>query len=233
MTFDGIKVEHGKLDQGSADVMAAAKDIEARLDNLEDELKPLASDWTGAAKEAYREAKATWDKAIADMIVLLEQARPGRRHVQRGVQGRRHARCQPLLIRTTTACTSGRSPFGAAGLVVSGRTSGRRPTAAVHIGCSRSASRPLEEAGRSTWPNHEAHGGQQHEPDASVDLGLVRVTIASGSRRVDLVLPGVDAGRRARARARPLASACSTPPRSTAAIAWSTQEGRIWPTTPD
>jgi early secretory antigenic target protein ESAT-6 len=74
MSFDGIKVEHGKLDAGSADVMAAAKDIQSRLDTLEDELKPLASDWTGAAKEAYREAKATWDKAIADMIALLEQA---------------------------------------------------------------------------------------------------------------------------------------------------------------
>lgn len=74
MSFDGINVQHGKLDQGSADVMAAAKDIQSRLDNLEDELKPLANDWTGAAKEAYREAKATWDKAIADMIVLLEQA---------------------------------------------------------------------------------------------------------------------------------------------------------------
>ncbi|UUZ60911.1 WXG100 family type VII secretion target [Nocardioides sp. B-3] len=74
MSFDGIKVEHGKLDTGSADVMAAAKEIQARLDTLEDELKPLASDWTGAAKEAYREAKATWDKAIADMIVLLQQA---------------------------------------------------------------------------------------------------------------------------------------------------------------
>jgi early secretory antigenic target protein ESAT-6 len=74
MSFDGINVQHGKLDQGSADVMAAAKDIQTRLDTLEDELKPLASDWTGAAKEAYREAKATWDKAIADMIVLLEQA---------------------------------------------------------------------------------------------------------------------------------------------------------------
>ncbi|PUA82890.1 WXG100 family type VII secretion target [Nocardioides currus] len=74
MSFDGINVQHGKLDQGSADVLTAAKDIQTRLDTLEDELKPLASDWTGAAKEAYREAKATWDKAIADMIALLEQA---------------------------------------------------------------------------------------------------------------------------------------------------------------
>ena len=74
MTFDGIKVEHGKLDTGAADVIAAAKDIENRLNVLEGELKPLASDWTGAAKEAYREAKATWDKAITDMIILLNQA---------------------------------------------------------------------------------------------------------------------------------------------------------------
>ena len=74
MSFDGIKVEHGKLDTGSADVIAAAKDIEARLNTLEDELKPLASDWTGVAKEAYHEAKTTWDKAITDMITLLDQA---------------------------------------------------------------------------------------------------------------------------------------------------------------
>ncbi len=74
MTFDGIKVEHGKLDSGSADVIAAAKDIEARLNTLEDELRPLAGDWTGAAKEAYREAKETWDRAISDMIILLNQA---------------------------------------------------------------------------------------------------------------------------------------------------------------
>lgn len=74
MSFDGIKVDHGKLDTGSGDVIAAAKDIEGRLNILEDELKNLQEDWTGAAREAYREAKATWDKAITDMIILLNQA---------------------------------------------------------------------------------------------------------------------------------------------------------------
>jgi WXG100 family type VII secretion target len=74
MSFDGIKVEHSKLDTGSADVIAAAREIEARLNTLEDELKPLASDWTGVAKEAYHEAKTTWDKAITDMIALLGEA---------------------------------------------------------------------------------------------------------------------------------------------------------------
>lgn len=74
MTFDGINVQHGKLDAGAADVMAAANDIKARLNTLEDELKPLASDWTGVAKGAYHEAKTTWDKAIDDMILLLQTA---------------------------------------------------------------------------------------------------------------------------------------------------------------
>ena len=54
--FDGINVQHGKLDAGSQDVMTAAKDIQSRLDQLEGDLKPLASDWTGAAKQAYEQA---------------------------------------------------------------------------------------------------------------------------------------------------------------------------------
>ena len=77
MTFDGIRVQHGRLDQGSADVMTAAKDIEARLDALESELNPLANDWNGNARNAYYEAKKTWDQAMTEMIELLRQASVG------------------------------------------------------------------------------------------------------------------------------------------------------------
>ena len=71
MSFDGIKVQHGHLDAGAADVMKAAKDIEARLDQLESELNPLKSDWNGNAKMAYDQAKAKWDQAIYEMRDLL------------------------------------------------------------------------------------------------------------------------------------------------------------------
>ncbi len=74
MTFDGINVQHGKLDTGSADVIKAATDIKTRLQDLEEDLRPLASDWTGAAKESYRDAKQKWDTAIDEMITLLHQA---------------------------------------------------------------------------------------------------------------------------------------------------------------
>lgn len=77
MSFDGIKVQHSKLETGAADVMKAAKDIEARLNTLEDDLNPLRNDWNGSAKQAYADAKIKWDRAMSEMILLLEQASRG------------------------------------------------------------------------------------------------------------------------------------------------------------
>ncbi len=77
MSFDGIKVQHGNLEQGAADVMKAAKDIEARLDQLETDLNPLRADWNGNAKLAYDDAKKKWDQAMIDMTTLLGQASRG------------------------------------------------------------------------------------------------------------------------------------------------------------
>lgn len=71
MSFDGITVDHGALDQASADLMNAARKIDSRLNQLEDSLKPLASEWTGAAQQSYHAAKAQWDQAIAEMVLLL------------------------------------------------------------------------------------------------------------------------------------------------------------------
>ena len=77
MSFDGIRVQHSKLEQGAADVMQSAKDIETRLNVLEGDLNPLKSDWHGAAKLAYDDAKKKWDQAMTDMITLLTQAGQG------------------------------------------------------------------------------------------------------------------------------------------------------------
>lgn len=77
MSFDGIKVNHGSLEQGATDVRNSARKIESRLDELESQLNPLRSDWNGNAKLAYDQAKAKWDQAMTEMIELLDRASMG------------------------------------------------------------------------------------------------------------------------------------------------------------
>ncbi|MFC6153856.1 WXG100 family type VII secretion target [Nocardioides yefusunii] len=71
MSFDGIMVDHGSLDQASADLGSAARKIRSRLDELESQLAPLAEQWSGEARESYATAKRTWDQALAEMVTLL------------------------------------------------------------------------------------------------------------------------------------------------------------------
>lgn len=71
--FNGIRVDHGALGQGAQDLLGAARGVQARLDGLEADLRPLAGGWTGQAREAYDGAKARWDRAIAEMIAMLHE----------------------------------------------------------------------------------------------------------------------------------------------------------------
>lgn len=71
--FDGIRIDHAALGQGAQDLVGAARGIQARLDALEADLRPLAGGWTGQARDAYDVAKARWDRAIAETIALLQE----------------------------------------------------------------------------------------------------------------------------------------------------------------
>ncbi|WP_028474641.1 WXG100 family type VII secretion target [Nocardioides alkalitolerans] len=68
----GLTVDHGTLEATAQDLVAAARQIEARLDRLEQELAPLRSEWSGNAQEAYVRAKAIWDQEMTRMIELLQ-----------------------------------------------------------------------------------------------------------------------------------------------------------------
>jgi WXG100 family type VII secretion target len=68
-----MKVNFGALDTAAGNIQASARGIQARLDQLDRELAPLRSDWTGAASEAYQVAKAEWTRAITEMQALLAQ----------------------------------------------------------------------------------------------------------------------------------------------------------------
>ena len=71
MNTGQMKVNFGGLDTAHADIMSGANQVESRLDQLESELAPLRSDWTGEASSSYQVAKTKWDTAMRDMKLLL------------------------------------------------------------------------------------------------------------------------------------------------------------------
>ena len=73
MNLDGLRVNHAGLDTAAEDMYRTVKDIDDRLNRLEQELAPLRSDWTGNAQQAYTTAKAKWDGAIQEMTQLLDE----------------------------------------------------------------------------------------------------------------------------------------------------------------
>ena len=74
MSLDGLRVNHGGLDTAAQDLYTAVKEIDDRMNRLENELAPLKSDWTGNAQASYHAAKAKWDGAIQEMRDLLDES---------------------------------------------------------------------------------------------------------------------------------------------------------------
>jgi 6 kDa early secretory antigenic target len=71
--FDGLLVDHAALDQAAQDLSNAVRGVDARMNQLEDELRPLQSDWNGQAKDQYAISKQRWNTAIYEMLTLLGQ----------------------------------------------------------------------------------------------------------------------------------------------------------------
>ncbi|MCD4523454.1 MULTISPECIES: WXG100 family type VII secretion target [unclassified Nocardioides] len=74
MNLDGIRVNHGAVDQAAADMYQKVKDIDDRMNRLESELEPLRSQWIGQAQSQYTVSKAKWDMAIQEMRDLLDKS---------------------------------------------------------------------------------------------------------------------------------------------------------------
>jgi WXG100 family type VII secretion target len=71
MGGNGYKMQFGAVDAAGADLVAGAGNIENKLNDMENALKPLQADWTGSASEAYVQAKAQWNSALTEMKALL------------------------------------------------------------------------------------------------------------------------------------------------------------------
>ena len=72
--LDGLRVNHAALDTAASEMHRTVGRIDARLNQLEGELAPLRSQWSGHAKESYDVAKAQWDWAIREMRDLLDKS---------------------------------------------------------------------------------------------------------------------------------------------------------------
>ncbi|MGD9958585.1 WXG100 family type VII secretion target [Nocardioides sp.] len=68
-----LKVNHGGLDVAAADLSTASTRLQQLIADLESQLNARQQSWTGAAKDAYVPAKATWTTAIESMREILLQ----------------------------------------------------------------------------------------------------------------------------------------------------------------
>jgi early secretory antigenic target protein ESAT-6 len=73
MELDGLKVVHVGLDRAADDLLGVVDSIDRRLEQLEQELRPLRTAWVGEAQLAYAVAKQRWDAAIIEMRDLLRE----------------------------------------------------------------------------------------------------------------------------------------------------------------
>ena len=74
MSGDGtIKVGTDSVQHVEAQLSATLKKLQNRLDELDRQLGPIHSSWSGPAKAAYATDKIKWDKAADDMNLVLAQ----------------------------------------------------------------------------------------------------------------------------------------------------------------
>lgn len=75
MSLDGLRVNHGALNLAAENMHATVTAMDNRLNQLEADLTPLVTSWSGDQQEAYRVAKAAWDWAMQEMKDLLDQSK--------------------------------------------------------------------------------------------------------------------------------------------------------------
>ena len=70
--MDQIKYPFGNIAAAAADIRATAGSMNALLDDLKQQLRPMVSTWEGDSASAYQTAQAKWDSAAAELNTILE-----------------------------------------------------------------------------------------------------------------------------------------------------------------
>jgi WXG100 family type VII secretion target len=66
-------VKFEALSSGATGILGTYRNLQSTLENLESQLAPMVSSWTGDAREAYFQQKKKWDEASQAMAVILQQ----------------------------------------------------------------------------------------------------------------------------------------------------------------
>lgn len=72
MAGDYVRAVFGNLSDGESQFVAAYNSLSSTVTNLDGQLRTNLADWDGEAQAAYTQAKAVWDKAIADMGAVIQ-----------------------------------------------------------------------------------------------------------------------------------------------------------------
>lgn len=72
MAGDFVLANFGTLSDGESQFMAAYNGLISTINDLDSQLRGSLGDWEGSAQTAYYQAKAVWDKAIADMGMVIQ-----------------------------------------------------------------------------------------------------------------------------------------------------------------
>lgn len=73
MSGQDIYVDHGTLEQIVGELKSGASNLEHRLNQLDQDLRPLQEQWGGHAQQSYTTAHANWVKTIQEMQLLLTE----------------------------------------------------------------------------------------------------------------------------------------------------------------
>jgi early secretory antigenic target protein ESAT-6 len=70
---DYTRVVFGAMEQGQSDFARTYSSLQSEIEQLESQLGSNLAEWVGAAQQAYHEAQAQWNAAMANMQSVIQQ----------------------------------------------------------------------------------------------------------------------------------------------------------------
>jgi early secretory antigenic target protein ESAT-6 len=70
---DYTRVVFSAMEQGQADFARTYSSLQSEIEQLESQLNANLSEWVGPAQQAYHEAQAQWNAAMANMQSVIQQ----------------------------------------------------------------------------------------------------------------------------------------------------------------